>query len=154
MGRRQAREAVLRTLYQVDVTGIDCEMAIKNTAEISESLEEEVEKLGNLGADDLSYARDIVFGSIKHEKEIDEMIAALSKDWNIERLAMVDHNIMRIAVFEIMYREDIPLSVSVNEAVELAKLYGSDDSGKFINGILGKLIRDKLAGMETVNAIE
>jgi len=145
MGRRQARETVLRTLYQVEVGGIESERAIKNTSDISETLEEEAEKLGPLNQEDFKFARELVFGTIGHQSEIDGIIAALSRDWNIERLARVDHNIMRLAVYEIMHRDDIPSSVTVNEAVDLAKLYGGEESGKFVNGILGKLIKNCVA---------
>ncbi|MFZ5644062.1 MAG: transcription antitermination factor NusB [Bacillota bacterium] len=142
MGRRQAREAALRTLYQVDVGGIESEAAIKNTTEINETLEEEADRVGPLGQDDLAFAREIIFGTIKNKNEIDSIIAGISRDWNVERLARVDHNIMRMAVFEIMHRDDIPFSVTVNEAVDLAKTYGSDESGKFVNGILGMVTRN------------
>ncbi|HBV96842.1 MAG: hypothetical protein JL50_15325 [Peptococcaceae bacterium BICA1-7] len=142
MGRRQARETVLRTLYQVEVGGVESERAINNTASINETLEEEAEKLGPLNQEDLSFARELVYGTIGHQNEIDGIIAALSRDWNIERLARVDHNIMRLAVYEILHRDDIPSSVTINEAVDLAKLYGSDESGKFVNGVLGKLIKN------------
>jgi len=121
MGRRQAREAAMKTLYQVDVGGIDPDMAIKNTAEIDA-----------IAPDDLNFAKELVMGSMRHLREIDNTITALSRDWNIERLAKVDINIMRMA----------------NEAVELAKTYGSDDSGKFVNGILGKVTRKEIGGVD------
>jgi len=137
MGRRQAREAAMKTLYQVDVGGIDPDMAIKNTAEIDA-----------IAPDDLNFAKELVMGSMRHLREIDNTITALSRDWNIERLAKVDINIMRMAIYEILYRDDIPFSVTVNEAVELAKTYGSDDSGKFVNGILGKVTRKEIGGVD------
>lgn len=138
MGRRQAREAAMKTLYQMDVGGIDPEVAIKNTAEID-----------IIAPDDLIFTRELVLGSIQHLSEIDDTITALSRDWNIERLARVDRNIMRMAIYEILYRDDIPFSVTVNEAVELAKTFGSEDSGKFVNGILGKVARKSGAGGDT-----
>jgi len=135
MGRRQAREAAMKTLYQMDVGGIDPEVAIKNTAEIEA-----------IAPDDLIFTRELVLGSTEHLSEIDDTIAALSHDWNIERLARVDRNIMRMAIYEILYRDDIPFSVTVNEAVELAKTFGSEDSGKFVNGVLGKVTRKNDGG--------
>ncbi|KJS00702.1 MAG: nitrogen utilization protein B [Peptococcaceae bacterium BRH_c4a] len=135
MGRRQAREAAMKTLYQMDVGGIDPEVAIKNTAEIEA-----------ITPDDLIFTRELVLGSTEHLSEIDDTIAALSRDWNIERLARVDRNIMRMAIYEILYRDDIPFSVTVNEAVELAKTFGSEDSGKFVNGVLGKVARKNDGG--------
>jgi N utilization substance protein B len=130
VGRRKAREAALQTLYQVDVGGADPEEAIVNTV-----------KINNINADDLVFTRELVFGSIAHLAEIDRIIGALSKDWNLDRLARVDHNVMRMAIFEIIYRDDIPYGVTVNEAVELAKIYGGKDSGKFVNGILGRVAK-------------
>lgn len=125
MGRRQSREAALQVLYQVDVGGADPDKALADTAELNE-----------IDPEDLKFTRELVLGSMSHIEDIDRIIATLSKDWNIERLARVDHNIMRIAIFEIMHRDDIPFGVTVNEAVELAKTFGGGDSGRFINGIL------------------
>lgn len=125
MGRRQSREAALQVLYQVDVGGADPDKALADTAELNE-----------IDPEDLKFTRELVLGSMSHIEDIDRIIATLSKDWNIERLARVDHNIMRIAIFEIMHRDDIPFGVTVNEAVELAKTFGGEDSGRFINGIL------------------
>ncbi len=128
MGRRRAREAALQALYQVDVGGADPDRAMAHTAEFT-----------SLGTDDLAFMRDLVLGSLAHLPEIDRIIASLSRDWNIERLARVDHNIMRMAAYEILYRDDIPFGVTVNEAVELAKTFGGMDSGKFVNGILAQV---------------
>ncbi|MFZ5633650.1 MAG: transcription antitermination factor NusB [Bacillota bacterium] len=134
MGRRQAREAALKTLYQIDVGGIDPEKAMAHTVEMT-----------GVAADNLDFMRELVLGAVEHLSGIDGIIASLSKDWNLERLARVDHNIMRMAVFEIMYRDDIPFGVTVNEAVELAKKYGGEESGKFVNGILGKVAQKTAA---------
>lgn len=131
MKRRQAREAALQTLYQVDVGGVDPEKAIATTAELNKTSPEE-----------LVFTWELVIGSINHMSEIDHTISELSKDWDLQRLARVDHNIMRMAIYEIIYRDDIPPGVTINEAVELAKAYGGKDSGKFVNGILGMLIKN------------
>lgn len=128
MGRRQARETALKSLYQVDVGGVEPESAIVHAAELDQ-----------LSPEDIDFTRELVMGSINNMREIDRTIALLSRDWNIDRLARVDHNIMRMAIYEIMYRSDIPFGVTVNEAVELAKIYGGGESGKFVNGILGKV---------------
>ncbi len=146
MGRRQAREAALQSLYQVDVGGADPEKAMTDITE-----------LNGLSQEDLSFARELVLGSIGRLQEIDTIIAALSRDWNIERLARVDHNIMRMAIFEILYREDIPFGVAVNEAVELAKTFGGNDSGRFVNGILAQVAnwsREPVSGGNAGNETE
>ena len=125
MGRRQSREAALQALYQLDVGGAESDQAMAYAIEIA-----------GITADDSNFMKDLVLGSINHLQEIDQIISTLSKDWNIDRLARVDHNIMRMAIYEILYREDIPFGVTVNEAVELAKMFGGEDSGRFINGVL------------------
>jgi N utilization substance protein B len=73
---------------------------------------------------------------------IDRVIAAVSKDWSLNRMANVDRNIMRLSLYEVFFCDDVPNNVSVNEAVELGKIFGGDESGKFINGILGKVIEN------------
>ncbi len=133
MGRRQAREAALQVMYQVDVGGADPGKAIADTAEMT-----------GIAHDDLDFMKSLVMGSLGHLGDIDRVIAALSRDWNIERLARVDHNIMRIASYELLYRDDIPPGVAINEAVELAKTFGGKDSGRFVNGILAQVM-DKAA---------
>lgn len=142
MGRRQARETAIKSLYQVDVGGAEPESAITNAVDMDQ-----------LNQEDIDFARELVMGSIEHMQEIDKTISSLSKDWSIDRLARVDYNIMRMAIYEIMYRDDIPYGVTVNEAVELAKMYGGSDSGKFVNGILGK-VAGKAAPSGTVAGSE
>lgn len=131
MGRRQARETALQALFQVDVGGINIDSAIKHTADEM-----------CINNEDLKFTRELVEGTVQHLGEIDAVISKLSRDWQINRIANVDKNIMRLALFEIFFREDIPPSVSVNEAVEMAKIFGGVDSRKFVNGILGKVVQD------------
>ena len=132
MGRRQARETALQVLFQIDVGKNEPDFAIKNTAE----------EFG-AGPQELEFARQLVMGTLEHIDEIDQMISRVSKEWQLNRMANVDRNIMRLALYEMKFRQDIPSSVSINEAVELAKIFGSTDSGKFVNGILGKFIQDE-----------
>lgn len=88
---------------------------------------------------DRDFARDVVFGVLRHQDLIDGIINQLSHDWRIERMNSVDRNAMRLALYELLYREDIPPNVAINEAVELVKRYGGADSPRFVNGILGKV---------------
>lgn len=88
-----------------------------------------------------AFMEDVVNGTSKHAKEIDDLLKRFAEGWSPERMSSTDRNILRMALYELVYREDIPVSVTVNEAVELAKHYGDDDSGKFVNGILGNIIR-------------
>ena len=89
------------------------------------------------------YARELYDGVVEHIDEIDATIEAASKNWVISRMPITDRSILRIAVYEILYREDVPVGVSINEAVELAQSFGGeDDSFKFINGLLGRIAKD------------
>ncbi len=131
MSRRQARERALQVLFQVDLGGAAPAAAFAQ-------MDEEFGKL--TGSQD--FAEKLVYGSIEHLAFVDRVIAAVSKDWSINRMASVDRNIMRLALYEVFFCDDIPNNVAVNEAVELGKMFGGDDSGKFINGILGKVIEN------------
>ena len=133
MSRRKAREIALQVLFHIDFTGGSPEEIIPavysmQEIEFSESVNEYVEW--------------IVAGTLTHRDEIDRQISELAKDWKLERMGGVDRAITRMAIFEIKYGEEkVPPRAAVNEAVELAKHFGSDESGRFVNGILGSLVR-------------
>jgi N utilization substance protein B len=131
MSRRQARERALQVLFQVDLGGVDPVEAIAQ-------MDEDYGKLS--GSEDFS--AELVLGVIENSAFIDGIISAISKDWSLDRIANVDRIIMRLALYEVFFCVDIPNNVSVNEAIELGKMYGGDESGKFINGILGKVIEN------------
>lgn len=88
----------------------------------------------------LAYAADLVAGVQDHHADIDELIASHADRWAIERMPVVDRTLLRMALFELLWREDIPVAVGINEAVELAKAYSTEDSGRFINGLLGRIV--------------
>ncbi|MCL6635086.1 MAG: transcription antitermination factor NusB [Peptococcaceae bacterium] len=131
MSRRLARERALQALFQVDVGGADPGEALERLDDIFGALTK-----------NRDFARRLVYGTLQNLQQIDSVIAGLSKDWNINRMASVDRNIMRLALYEIFYCQDIPGNVSVNEAVELGKSFGGEDSGRFINGILGRVVEN------------
>ncbi|MEG6615903.1 transcription antitermination factor NusB [Peptococcaceae bacterium 1198_IL3148] len=133
MSRRQARETALQVLFAVDVGKIELDQAFNYVVEEF-----------NTSLNARQFARELLEGAIKYKDELDAIIARLSKGWEMKRLASVDRNIMRLALYELIYRDDIPPAVSVNEAVEMAKLFGGEKSGKFVNGILGQVV-EKLA---------
>ena len=87
----------------------------------------------------VAYARYLVSGVQEHHAEIDELIDRYADRWTIERMPMVDRNVVRMAAFELLWSEDVPVAVAINEAVELAKAFSTDDSGRFVNGILGRI---------------
>lgn len=130
MSRRLAREAVLQTLFAVDLG----EQTVQRAFEYVLS---EME----LPPRDADFARELALGSVQHREESDRIIAERAVGWTVERMATIDRNILRLAIYELNHRPDTPANIAVNEAVELAKRFGEDDSGKFINGILGEYVR-------------
>jgi len=135
MSRRKAREIALQTLFQLDYNNTDPEQAL--TAVFEES--------GEVTEGTRSYAQSVVMGTRDHLGEVDKIISDVSIEWKLDRMAGVDRNIARIAVYEMNFGgEDLPPNVVINEAVELAKLYGTDESSRFINGILGSLVKNRI----------
>ena len=90
------------------------------------------------------FAEPLIRGTLEHQAELDERIKQYAKNWDLHRMAVVDRNILRLAIYEMLYRDDIPPVVSINEAVDIAKKFSTEDSGKFVNGILDKVKGDLL----------
>lgn len=130
MARKDAREAAMKILYQWDMLGEYKQVTLDDLA-LEFSLEDR----------DLEYIKDILDGFVLQKDKINKIIADRTKGWTLDRLSKVDLAILRLALYEIIYRSDIPDSVSINEGVELAKKYGNEKSGAFINGVLGQYIR-------------
>jgi N utilization substance protein B len=128
--RTKARETALQALYQIDVSDGDVE---ENLASLTSGL--------HLGPEAKRYSEVLVRGVVSSRKEIDGLIEKYSENWALERMLLVDRNILRIAAYELLYCPDIPYKVAIDEAVELAKKYGSEDSGAFINGILDRVAK-------------
>lgn len=132
MSRRKAREIALQALFQFDFTKNDdenlIEMLIKETK--------------GLNQQSILFTREIIKGTIANLEAIDATIKTVSNDWKIERMAAVDCNIVRMAVYELKFNsEDTAPKIIINEAIEIAKIFGSDESSRFVNGILGALIK-------------
>ena len=133
--RTRARRLALETLYQVDLLGPDV---------VEESLASPVHgRPGTMGTapvpDFRDLARELVQGVRDQGKEIDERIRTVAENWDLARMATIDRNILRLGTYELVYRDDIPPKVSINEAVELAKRYSTAESGTFVNGILDRI---------------
>lgn len=129
--RRKGREAALRILYFMDVSGASGTQAIKSYwGHLADSREE---------ADDADFANEIVRSYAANEDEIDGLIRASSHHWRLERMPIVDRNVLRVAIVELRDMGDIPKRVTLNEAVELAKRFGSEGSGSFVNGVLDRI---------------
>jgi len=125
--RSRARLQALQILYQADIMGVD-------TSSILES--------GTYNTEDgepSEFCRELLVGTGSHADEIDDAIGSTSKHWTVSRMPLVDRNILRLATYEILYCDSIPVSVSINEAVEMAKTYGGEDSSRFVNGVLGRI---------------
>jgi len=101
-----------------------------------------IEEYATLSRGDLAFASQLAEGASEKLAELDQTISLHCRDWQIGRVAAVDRNILRLALYEMFYMPDIPLNVSINEAVEIAKRFGSDESSKFINGVLGSVVRE------------
>lgn len=126
--RRKSRAVALQALYEIDATGHNLE---KVTGDLLDK-----EKLAEENA---GFTLELVRGVIQNEEKIDQNIRSFAPAWPLEQLAIVDRNILRLAIFEILIDNKVPVKVAINEAVELAKAFGSDSSSKFINGVLGSV---------------
>ena len=133
--RREGRELALQALYSKDLVQ-DATSALKR---IIESFGEGDEPTLEVDSKAYAFASELVNGVIAHLTEIDARIAEKSKHWSMARMARVDLNILRLAVFELHFRPDIPKNVTMNEAIEVAKKFGSEDSASFVNGILDEI---------------
>ncbi len=131
MKRHEAREVALKALFAYDLGKNDLDFVLKHLLEENNKVDENSK----------SFIEYLVQGVLEHKEKIDALIAQHSMEWKFERIAAVDRNIMRIALYEINYTPDMPAAVAINEAVELAKNYSSQESARFINGILGNFIK-------------
>lgn len=131
--RTKARKRALDILFQADVRGE--ELAIMLATEAKRAANEPAREASWL------YARDIVDGVIDNRDAIDEQITTFSKDWSLQRMPAVDRALLRIGAWEILYNDDVPTAVAIDEAVELAKEFSTDDSGSFVHGVLARIAR-------------
>jgi len=127
-GRRRARAIALQALYEVDSAGHEAEAVITRLlGEVA------------LSEPNAAFARELLTGVIKNREKIDHNIRTFAPAWPLEQIPAVDRNILRLAIFEILLDNKVPVKVAINEAVELAKTFGSDNSPKFVNGVLGSV---------------
>jgi len=134
--RHLARTIALQTLYQWDFSGRE-----------KKNIEETVKRnLDNFAPqfDDKGFIENLVTGVIKNQEKIDDLIIKYAPEWPIEQITMVDRNVLRIGIQEMKYDTDIPEKVAINEAIELAKTFGGESSGKFVNGVLGTIYKEIL----------
>ena len=129
--RRQARECALEVLYRLDLVGDEPEHTIAEIL-LRKNPPDEAE----------TYLRRLVDSALGNQQEIDAALRRHLTRWRLERLTMLDRAILRLAAAEILYFDDIPPKVTINEAVEIAKKYGDDDAGKFVNGVLDSVYQE------------
>ncbi len=147
--RRRAREVALQVLYGLDVTEEgDVDEAIRLFWDIFESSAEPESEV-TFSEKVKSFAAHLVHGTWDNRETIDTLISGSSEHWTLGRMSRVDRCILRMAIYEIVYCQDIPPKVSLNEAIDLGKTYGSENSGSFINGILDALYADFEKGEES-----
>jgi transcription antitermination protein NusB len=128
--RRRARKIILDALYRMEIDSCDPLEALYDYEEEMASKE-----IGD-------FIERVVYGVTEKKVELDHIIDSYADKWTANRMPILDRNILRIGIFEMKFEDDIPTSVTINEAVEMANTYSTDESGRFINGILGKLAKD------------
>jgi N utilization substance protein B len=171
--RRRARAAVLQTLYELDFTDHDSQNALQARLDdrscqkcgsyimVTDPVcknsrcnfynKRQEPRPGRLPESAESLARTLVVGVQTYRTYLDSVVGELAPEWPIEQIAAADRNVLRIAIFELLFDPDIPPKVAINEAVELAKMFGSESSPRFVNGVLGSLVsRDRIKFRETL----
>lgn len=140
--RHLARTIAMQTLYEWDFNGQDSsrlpEILERNMAEFAPDF------------DDGGFTERVVNGVIRNQEAIDQYITKYAPDWPLEQITIVDRNILRMGVYELVFDEEIPSKVAINEAIELAKSFGGESSGKFVNGVLGAIYKDRKGKFDKV----
>ena len=135
--RHLARISAFQGIYQLDMGDTMIETAIEHVSEENELNEKQI-----------TFCAELMRGWEKHKAEIDELIETNTSGWKLNRLQSVDRNILRLACYELVYSETVPAKVAINEAIEIAKVYGDDSSPKFINSVLDKISKRKTVSDE------
>ena len=135
--RRKSRELALQALYQGELAGQNDLLDFEEFC-----VHFQVNKKS------IPYAKKLLDGIQGKSDAINQLISKFAENWRLERMSAIDRNILRLAVYELYYQDDIPTSVAINEAVEIAKRYSTDDSGPFINGILDSMAKEKVSGVK------
>lgn len=147
MKRRLARELAIQSLYYISMNEVAVEQSIRMVIEEArEEREDRVDGEAPVSGDDLArikpFVQTLVEGTTRHTEEIDRLLSGYLQGWKVERLSRVDLQILRMAVFEMVFHDEAPPRVVINEAIELAKWFGTEESGKFVNGVLGKMLTE------------
>jgi N utilization substance protein B len=132
--RRKARIIVLQVMFEVDLTGHKPDLALQERL-VEQPLPETAD----------AFCRRLLADALHHRETLDAIIQRIAPEWPLDQMAPVDRNVLRLAAQELLYGADTPPKVAINEAVELAKLFGSESSSRFVNGVLGTLLNDRQA---------
>lgn len=132
--RRRARAVALQTLFEVDLAAHDPSRVLQQRLQGCD-----------LGQESAEFARHLVEGVLENLPQIDPIIREIAPEWPLDQMSPIDRNVLRIAIFEMTLDPDVPIKVAINEAVELAKLFGSESSRRFVNGALGTLASSQMA---------
>jgi N utilization substance protein B len=139
MKRRIAREYAVQSLYQMEMNAADVRQVVHTVirdGRDDDGVPPAVEP------EDVEYVIGLVQGTLEHARDIDRLLIRYLKGWTMDRLSRVDRQILRLAVYEMLIRGDTPPKVAVNEAIELAKHFGTEESGRFVNGVLGRMLKE------------
>ena len=136
--RRKSRELALQALYQGELTGQNGILDFEGFCAHFQ-----------VNKKSIPYAKKLVDGIQEKGEVLNQLISKYAENWRLERMSLIDRNILRLAVYEVHYQDDVPASVAINEAVEIAKRYSTDDSGPFINGILDAMAKEEASGVES-----
>ncbi|MCX6779775.1 MAG: transcription antitermination factor NusB [Candidatus Magasanikbacteria bacterium] len=145
--RHLARSIAMQTIFEWDFRG-------QPSAGLPAILEHNIVEFGIGLGSEKDFATEIVDGVIDHQKEVDEIIVKYAPNWPLEKITIVDRNILRIGIWELKFNSEVPPKVAINEAIELGKSYGGPASGKFVNGVLGSLYKDMFPNGEPIAETE
>lgn len=138
--RHLARTLAMQTLYEWDFND-------KKNEEITKAMEHNLKEFAP-DFDDKGFVRELVEGVLQNVKEIDVFITKYAPEWPLEQITVVDRNILRLGLYELKFSPNVPSKVAINEAIELAKSFGGESSGKFVNGVLGAIFKDMIVNGE------
>ena len=134
--RHLSRSIATQSLYEWDFSGCD-------NQKLQEIIDRNIKEFGS-GMDDVNFIRQLISGVIEKKEQIDSIISKSAPQWPIEQITIIDRNVLRLGLYELLFgsREEVPPKVAINESIELAKTFGGESSGKFINGVLGTVYRE------------
>lgn len=144
--RHLGRIVALQTLFEYEFR-VDDEPDLDLNAILARNLEQYRDAIG-----DTEFVEDLVHGVIKHQPKLDKIIGPAAPEWPIEQIARIDRAVLRVAIYELLIKKEVPHKVAINEAVELAKAFGGENSSKFVNGVLGTVYREHVGEPEKPSA--